>query len=155
MEILELGLKAFVWLISAALISKAFDIVENSLKIKKEKAIQEKNMTAKTAYDFALSVLEGITSATVYKIESTKAASIREAVKAGKEPISKLTGLSDEAYEEIISQLTPEIKEALELSIDKLELFIKNKIEEVLPTVKTTFALMTKAKDVELKEQYK
>lgn len=106
-----------------------------------QKAIAEEqgNKGKVVTYHFALAVLDSITQTTVSKIETTQAAAVRKAVKAGEKEFTELTKLSNEAYEEIIRQLSPDVIAALEAYVNDTEQFISNKIEEVLPEVKAKY----------------
>lgn len=109
----------------------------------KTKAEKEEKQYLADLFETAGTVLNALTTTTVSKIEATKAAALREAVHAGKEAAEKLNLLSDEAYKEIAAQLPPTIEAALEESVNDLEKYIRNKIEEVLPGVKQKYKALT------------
>lgn len=110
----------------------------------KAKAEKEGKQYLADLFEAAGTVLNALTATTVSKIEVTKAAALREAVHAGKEAAEKLNLLSDEAYKEIAAQLPPAIEAALEGSVNDLEKYIRDKIEEVLPGVKQKYKALTK-----------
>lgn len=110
--------------------------------LQKEKAEAEaanKQMLV-IAFDAAEKVLEAVTRATVGKIESTTAAELREKVHAGESEFKELQALADEALDEIVAQLKPEILQVLEGSIDDLDAYIRNRIEAALPEIKAEYA---------------
>lgn len=92
------------------------------------------------AFDAAEKALEAVTRATVGKIESTTAAELREKVHAGESEFEELQALADEALDEIVAQLKPEILQVLEGSIDDLDAYIRNRIEAALPEIKAEYA---------------
>ena len=92
------------------------------------------------AFETAQKALDAVTRATVGKIESTTAAELREKVHAGESELAELQALADEALDEIVAQLKPEILQVLEGSIDDLDAYIQNRIETVLPEIKAEYA---------------
>lgn len=96
--------------------------------------------TAKAAaFNFAITVLDAVTYSVVSKIEAEKAYQLRQAVKAGEAQATELKLLSTEAYYEIVSQMSDEVKDCLNGTMDDAEQFIRNKIEELLPKVKADY----------------
>ncbi len=116
---------------------------------KKAEAEAEQNQVLAAAYDAAIRVLESITQTTVSRIETTKAAAIRKAVKNGEKGYTELTGLSEEAYQDIVRQLSPSVEKALEGCVKNTEALIRNKIEELLPEVKERYKLIGSAEETE------
>lgn len=92
------------------------------------------------AFDAAQKALEAVTRATVGKIESTTAAELREKVHAGESEFEELQALADDALDEIVAQLEPELLRVLAGSIGDLEGYIRNRIEAVLPEIKAEYA---------------
>ena len=92
------------------------------------------------AFETAQKALDAVTRATVGKIESTTAAELREKVHAGESEFKELQALADEALDEIVAQLKPEILQVLEGSIDDLDAYIRNRIEAALPEIKAEYA---------------
>ena len=92
------------------------------------------------AFETAEKALEAVTRATVGKFESTTAAELREKVHAGESEFSELQALADEALDEIVAQLEPELLRVLAGSIGDLEGYIRNRIEAVLPEIKAEYA---------------
>lgn len=123
------------------------------LKRKKAEAEEAGNKALSVAYEMAIQVLEGVTKTTVSQIETTKASTVRKAVKSGEKVYTELTGLSEEAYQEIVAQLSPEVVKALEGCVGNVEAFIRNKIEEVLPEIKDKYKALEAGKYLEAGEQ--
>lgn len=92
------------------------------------------------AFETAEKALEAVTRATVGKIESTTAAELREKVHAGESEFEELQACADEALDEIVAQLKPEILQVLAGSIDDLDAYIRNRIEAALPEIKAEYA---------------
>ncbi|MCM1104917.1 MAG: hypothetical protein NC409_12525 [Clostridium sp.] len=109
----------------------------------KTKAKEEGKQYLVSLFEMAEQILEGITKTTVSKFETTKAAALREAVHAGQKTAEELHIVSDEAYREIVEQLSPVVESALEDTIGNVETYIRNKIEEVLPEVKQKYRGLT------------
>ena len=123
------------------------------LKRKKAEAEEAGNKALSVAYEMAIQVLEGVTKTTVSQIETTKASTVRKAVKSGEKVYTELTGLSEEAYQEIVAQLSPAVVQALEGCIGNVETLIRNKIEEVLPEIKDKYKALEAGKYLEAGEQ--
>lgn len=121
------------------ILTDIFAILGAFFREKKAEAEEAQNQMLAVAYDTAIKVLEGITQSTVSRIEATKAAAIRQAVKNGEKGYTELTGLSEEAYQDIVRQLSPSVKKALEGCVKNTEVLIRNKIEELLPEVKEKY----------------
>lgn len=101
---------------------------------------QASGNTAKAAaFNFALTVLDAVTYSVVSKIEAQKAYQLRQAVKAGEAQATELQLLSTEAYHEIVQQMSSEVKDCLDCTVDDAEQFIRDKIEELLPKVKADY----------------
>lgn len=134
-------------IICAVAITLLFLVVRRCIQIltvfldkKKAEAAAAGNQTMEQAYNLAIRVLDSIAEITVSRIETTKAASIRKAVKAGEREFTELTKLSDEAYQSIVDQLGPIVYQGLEGCVKDIEELIRNKIEEVLPRVKASYS---------------
>lgn len=121
-------------------VRRGIQILTAFLDEKKAEAVATGNRAMEQAYSLALMVLDSITEITVSRIETTKAAAIRRAVKAGEKEFTELTRLSDEAYESIIGQLGPIVYQGLEGCVKNTEELVRNKIEEVLPRVKASYS---------------
>ncbi len=109
----------------------------------KTKAKEEGKQYLVSLFEMAEQILDGVTRTTVSKFEATKAAALREAVHAGQKTAEELHLVSDEAYEEIVKQLSPVVEDALVDTIGDMETYIRNKIEEVLPEVKQKYRGLT------------
>ncbi|MBP3487299.1 MAG: hypothetical protein J6K53_02780 [Roseburia sp.] len=120
------------------------------LTVQKAEAEERGNKAKAGAYQFAIAVLDSIAQTTVSKIETTQAAAVRKAVKAGEKEFTELTKLSDEAYQEIIRQLSPDVMAALEACVDDTEQLVRNKIEEVLPKVKAGYRQLEQPQELEI-----
>lgn len=108
--------------------------------VREQAEAQAAGQTAKAAaFNFALTVLDAVTYSVVSKIEAEKAYHLRQAVKAGEAQAADLKLLSTEAYYEIINRMGSEIKTSLDDALDDTELFIRDKIEELLPKVKADY----------------
>ncbi|MDD3415501.1 MAG: hypothetical protein PHY47_16075 [Lachnospiraceae bacterium] len=123
-------------------------ILNAFLEKKKAEATEANNKSAATAYSLAITVLNSITETTVSQIEATQAAAVRKAVKSGQKEFTELTKLSDDAYLDIVDQMSPIVMEALESCVGNTETLIRNKIEEVLPEVKTKYSALTSSGEV-------
>ena len=110
------------------------------LQKKKAEAQAADKQVLVIAFDAAQKALEAVTRATVGKIESTTAAELREKVHAGESEFEELQALADEALDEIVAQLKPEILQVLEGSIGDLDAYIRNRIEAALPEIKAEYA---------------
>ncbi len=129
------------------ILTDIFAILGAFFRKKKAEAEEAENQMLTAAYDTAIRVLESITQTTISRIETTKAAAIRQAVKSGEKGYTELTGLSEEAYQDIVRQLSPSIEKALEGCVKNTEVLIRNKIEELLPEVKERYKLIGAAKE--------
>lgn len=138
-EILTSTLTAVIITLAVIVGRKLIAGLNAFLNAQKAVAEEQGNKAKVVAYHFALAVLDSITQTTVSKIETTQAAAVRKAVKAGEKEFTELTKLSDEAYQEIIRQLSPDVMAALEAYVNDTEQFVRNKIEEVLPEVKAGY----------------
>ena len=124
------------------ILTDVFAILGVFFQKKKAEAEAAQNQVLTMAYDTALKALDGITQSTISRIETTKAAAIRQAVKNGEKGYTELTGLSEEAYQDIVRQLSPSMEKALESCVKNTEALIRNKIEELLPEVKERYKLI-------------
>lgn len=135
---------AAVVTIAAIVLKKVLGYADTWLKSKKTKAEAEGKQSLADLFESASMLLNAVTTTTVSKIEATKAAALRKAVHAGQAAASELELLSDEAYKEIMGQLTPAVEGVLEDAVGDVEKYIRNKIEEVLPEVKQKYKALTK-----------
>lgn len=142
--------EAIISLLSAVMITLSVIVSQRALKALKiffqnhqAEAAKKDSETLEVLYSLAISVLDTVSATTVGRIEATQAAAVRKAVKAGEKPFTELTKLSEEAYQDIVAQLSPKIKETLEACVGDTEKLIRNKIEEVLPRIKQEYALAT------------
>ena len=124
---------------SLLILTDVFAILGAFFRKKKAEAEEAQNQMLAATYDTAIKVLEGITQSTISRIETTKAAAIRQAVKNGEKGYTELTGLSEEAYQDIVRQLSPSVEKALEGCVKNTEVLIRNKIEELLPDVQAKY----------------
>lgn len=127
----------------AILIKKGCKYMDILIGRAKTKAKEEGKQHLASLFEMAEQILDDVTKTTVSKIEATKAAALREAVHAGQRTAEELNLLSDEAYREIVDQLSPVVEEALYGTIGDVEIYIHNKIEEVLPGVKQKYKALT------------
>lgn len=115
-------------------------VIFNQKLLKAKQEAQAAGQTAKAAaFQFAITVLQAVTYTVVSQIEAEKAYRIRQAVKAGEAKAEDLKILSSEAYNAIVQQLSAEIKDCLDDTVDNTEAFIREKIEEILPKVKADY----------------
>lgn len=121
-------------------VSRCIHILTVFLNKKKAEAAATGNQAMEQAYNLAVMVLDSIAEITVSRIEATKAASIRKAVRSGQKEFTELTKLSDEAYASIVDQLGPAVYQGLEGCVKNIEELVRNKIEEVLPRVKASYS---------------
>lgn len=129
-------LAAVLLTLSAIAFRRILAILNELLESKKAEAEASGNRAAAEAYGMAMSVLDSIAQVTVSRIEATQASAVRKAVRAGEKPFTDLTRCSEEAYRDILGQLSPYVLASLETCVGSTERLIRNKIEEVLPKVK-------------------
>lgn len=91
------------------------------------------------AFNMALTVLDGVTNTVVSVMESEKAYTLRQKVKAGEADYEDLKALSQEAYAQIVQLLDVQVKESLSSCLTDTEAYIKDKIEEMLPQIKASY----------------
>ncbi len=91
------------------------------------------------AFNLALTVLNGVTNTVVSVMESEKAYTLRQKVKAGEAEYEDLKALSQEAYTQIVQLLDVQVKESLNSCLTDTEAYIKDKIEEMLPQIKASY----------------
>lgn len=110
---------------------------------KLEQLRREAEVSGKTAqeaaFNLAITVLNGVANTVVSVIESEKAFTLRQKVKAGEADYEELKALSQEAYLQIIQLLDVQVKEDLSSCLANTEAYIRDKIEEVLPQVKAAY----------------
>lgn len=138
-EIIITVLAAAVLTLAVIVVRRTLNLLNELLVSKKAEAEAAGNRAAAEAYGMAVAVLNSITEATVSRIEATQAAAVRKAVKNGEKPFTELTGCSEDAYQDILAQLSPYVMASLETCVGNTERLIRNKIEEVLPKVKSEY----------------
>ena len=132
-------LVAVIMALVVIVMRRAAAVLRELLKKNKAEAEVSGNKAAVAAYEMAITVLDSIAEITVSRIEATQAAAVRKAVKNGEKAFTELTQLSEDAYQNILKQLAPAVMAALETCVENTELLIRNKIEEVLPKVKSEY----------------
>ena len=148
-EIIISAVAAVLVTLAVIALKRVVEITKACLQEKLAKAERENSETLKVMYSLAITVLDNLANITVSRIEATKAATIRKAVKAGKKGFTELTQLSEEAYQDIVEQISPSIMQVLESCVGDTERLIRNKIEEVLPRIKQEYASITSDTGVE------
>ena len=138
-EVIITLLVAAVMTLSIMVIRRALAVLRELLEKNKAEAEAADNKAAAAAYEMAISVLDSIAEITVSRIEATQAAAVRKAVKKGEKAFTELTKLSEDAYQDILAQLAPCVMNSLETCVADTERLIRNKIEEVLPKVKSDY----------------
>lgn len=138
-EMIITGLAAVIMTLAVIALRRAIELLRELLKKSRAEAEAAGNKAAAAAYEMAITVLDSIAEITVSRIEATQAAAVRKAVKNGEKAYTELTKFSEDAYQDILEQLTPGIMAALETCVENTELLIRNKIEEVLPKVKSDY----------------
>ncbi len=88
----------------------------------------------------AIDDLEDITFKTVAQIEQTAAKELREAVKDGRAGKSELTALSERAYNEIASALTPECRALIDKNFGSFSDYLVKAIEAKVLELKSRTA---------------
>lgn len=122
------------------LVERLAGILSTYLKRKKTQAEAEGKKAQMIAFSAADQLLTAVTKSTVSKIEATQAAHLREAVKAGEAVRDDLCYLSEDAYDEICATIGQGVRDTLDALMDSSEIYIRNKIEEVLPAIKQEYA---------------
>lgn len=77
-----------------------------------------------------------VTEVCVGKLEAVVAKELRQKIKDNETDEAELYALAEDAYTEIISMIAPELLAALEGSINNVDLYIKNQIENQLLLLK-------------------
>ena len=142
-ELIISTLAAVVMTLVIMVLKRVLTLVKILLEKEQKEAEKKNNECLSTLYSLAMTVLDTLTGTTVSRIEATQAATVRKAVKAGEKPFTELTRLSEEAYQDVVAQLSPKIMEALEACVGDTEKLIRNKIEEVLPEIKQKYAAIS------------
>ncbi|MDD3137708.1 MAG: hypothetical protein PHX08_01885 [Lachnospiraceae bacterium] len=117
-----------------------FSLLRAYLVEKRAEAAATQKESLVIAFNAALTVLDQVTATTVSRIETTKAIYLRDAVKKGEIAADELFSLSSEAYQSILEQLQPVVMEGIEGCVNDTELFIRQKIEEILPEIKAKYS---------------
>lgn len=91
------------------------------------------------AFKLAITVLNGVANTVVSVMESEKAYTLRQKVKAGEADYGDLKALGQEAYEQIIRMLDIQIRADLGSCLADTETYIRDKIEELLPGIKAAY----------------
>ena len=107
-------------------------------KLRSEAAASGKTAQA-AAFKLAVTVLDGVANTVVSVMESEKAYTLRQKVKAGEADYGDLKALGQEAYEQIIRMMDAQIRADLDGCLADTEAYIRDKIEEVLPQVKAAY----------------
>lgn len=138
--------EAMMTLMAAAVITLILIAFRRTVSVLRELLVNSrakaKNEAAVTAYDMAIAVLDSVAKLTVSRIEATQAAAIRKAVKSGEKAFTELTKCGEEAYQDIVAQLSPYVMASLEACVEDTERLIRNKIEAVLPQVKQEYRML-------------
>lgn len=132
-------LAAVILTLAIIVMRRAMAVLRKLLEKNKAEAAAANNKAAVAAYEMAISVLDSIAEITVSRIEATQAAAVRKAVKNGEKAFTELTKFSEDAYQDILAQLAPYVMESLETCVADTERLIRNKIEDVLPKVKSEY----------------
>lgn len=132
-------LAAVLLTLAVIVVRRILNLLNEILRSRKAEAEEAGNRAAAEAYGMAITVLDSITEVTVSRIEATQASAVRKAVKSGEKPFTELTRCSEEAYRDILEQLSPCVLASLETCVGSTERLIRNKIEEVLPKVKEEY----------------
>lgn len=147
-EIIFTVMAAIIMTLVVIIFQRALEVTRELLVSSRAKAEEADNKAAVAAYDLAITVLDSIAQITVSRIEATQAAAVRKAVKNGEKAFSELTKCGEDAYQDIVAQLSPFVMASLETCVGDTEKLIRNKIEEVLPKVKKEYrALEDQEKD--------
>lgn len=141
-EMIITGVAAVVMTLVAIVLRRSAEGLKVMLEQSRVAAQEAGNKAAIAAYDMAIAVLDSITEITVGRIEATQAAAIRKAVKSGEKPFTELTRCGEDAYQDIVAQLSPYVMASLETCVADTERLIRNKIEEVLPKVKKEYRML-------------
>lgn len=125
----------------AAVITYVIKITVNYLKariseLKTNEAVKDKEM-ALLGLDTAERAIKIAAEATVGKLEEIIAKELREKIKNGEANKDELYALAGEAYNEIIATIRPELLKELSKSLQDVDLYIKNQIEQQLLLLKS------------------
>lgn len=123
----------------AAFAGRGAELLKAALKKKQAEAEAANKKALALTWETAIGALDTVTRTVVGNLEHTKAYNIRQAVQAGEKAAEELTCLSTEAYLDIVEQLREPVKEALDACVVDTERFIREKIEEVLPEIKSRY----------------
>ena len=138
-EIIYTVLVAVIMTLVFIAFRRALEVIRELLVSSRAKAQEADNKAAVSAYDLAITVLDSVAKITVSRMEATQAAAVRKAVKSGEKAFTELTKCGEEAYQDIVAQLSPFVMASLETCVSDTERLIRNKIEEVLPGVKKEY----------------
>lgn len=147
-ELIISTLAAVIMTLIIIAVKRALTLIKVLLEKEQKEAEKKNNESLAILYSLAVMVIDTLTGTAVSRIEATQAAAIRKAVKAGEKPFTELIQLSEEAYQDVVAQLAPKMKEALEACVGDTEKFIRNKIEEVLPEIKQKYAALSEPQGV-------
>lgn len=109
------------------------------LERRRIQAAAEGKTAQAAAFGLAVTVLEGVTRTVVSVLESEKAYKLRQKVKAGEADMEDLKAIGQEAYDQIVQMLDVQIKADLDNCLTDTETYIRDKIEELLPSVKAAY----------------
>ena len=124
-----------------AVMTYVIKITVNYLKaqiaeLKTTEAVKDKEL-ALLGLDTAEKAIRIAAEATVGKLEEIIAKELREKIKNGEANKDELYALAGEAYNEIISTIKPELLKELSNSLQDVDLYIKNQIENQLLLLKS------------------
>lgn len=131
-------LMALLYALAAAFVRFAKVTAAHLEKLRNEAAASGKTAQA-AAFNLAITVLEGVTSTVISVMESEKAYTLRQKVKAGEADYGDLKALGQEAYEQIVRMLDVQVRADLDSCLADTETYIRDKIEELLPGVKAAY----------------
>lgn len=104
---------------------------------------QIKDDSARTLFTNALEDVNELVGVTVGSIEQTTAATIREAVKAGKADRDTLLALGKQAFDTVKAAVTPEAQEIITQNLGSFDDYLQNLIENTVLKVKQKTSYIT------------
>lgn len=143
-EMIEVGFYAIGASAIAYLTLKFGKNLSAELKKLETEATASTSFVERKALETAITVVENVTNAVVYKLEQTDAKELREKVKAGLESRESLLRLADEAYKEITEVIADNTLDVLGSAIGDIEEYIRALIEKNVLEAKATENANTK-----------
>ncbi len=143
-EMIEVGFYAIGVSAIAYLTLKFGKNLSAELKKLETEATASTSFVERKALETAITVVENVTNAVVYKLEQTDAKELREKVKAGLESRESLLRLADEAYKEITEVIADNTLDVLGSAIGDIEEYIRALIEKNVLEAKATENANTK-----------